>query len=82
MIDFSLMEASAHLTELKEILGKYKNINDYDIIDWKIKMEHIMAHLNKAYNIRNLTNEQLSNLSEEEVDNLSQTPNNLMYLIS
>jgi len=76
------MEASAHLSEVRKKIAKSNDIDKYALIDWQVDMGHIIAHLNKAYNVRNLTNEQLSNLSEEEVDNLSQTPNNLMYLIS
>lgn len=82
IINFNLMEASAHLEELKKKLEKYKNIDDYNLIDWQVNMEHIMAHLNKAYNVRKLPYERLVNLSDEDKQNLSQTPKNLLYLIS
>ena len=82
IINFNLMEASAHLEELKKKSEKYKNIDDFDLIDWEVNMEHIMAHLNKAYNVRKLSNVQLANLNDEDTQNLSQTPKDLLYLIS
>lgn len=77
VIQFELYEASIHLREFLDELSDGK-IGESDTPDLAIQLAHIMDHLCRAWNCKDLSSEGHADLSQVEFDRLSHTIPNFM----
>ncbi len=66
--------------QLKETIDKLKNQADYDVAEFQIEIQHLMVHINTAYNLRTWTKEQIENDYGNSFDELIKVPDD-NYLI-
>jgi hypothetical protein len=67
----NIIEAREQLQEIEESL---QNDTEYTEIEMRIDLEHAYHHLNYAWNIRNVSNQQIKNMTDEDFRNWSKYP--------
>jgi hypothetical protein len=77
LMTMNLGEAEIHL---KDILDKLKNKTNYDIGEFQIDIENMMAHVNIAYNISTWNKERIEKEYSSSFNELIKIPEN-KYLI-
>ncbi len=76
-VHFELAEAAYHLQELVAELRAGK-IDDRGEPAVSVQLGHILDHISRAWNCRDMTPEQTSKLSQEEFQRLSNTVPNFL----
>ncbi|MFA6305069.1 MAG: hypothetical protein WCV73_00690 [Patescibacteria group bacterium] len=66
--------------QLSEIIDKLKNQQDYDYTEFQIDIQHVIVHINTAYNIGTWSKEKLDKDYNDKFDELIRIPDD-KYLI-
>ncbi len=65
--------------QLKDIINNLKN-NDYDLTTFESDVEHMMQHINTAYNIRNWSKAQVDKDYNDKFNELIRVPSNNYFI--
>jgi len=77
LIVINLSEAKE---QLDEMIKKLKNQKEYDISDLQLDIQHVMMHINTAYNIKDWSAEQINEEYKKKFNHLIRVPED-KYLI-
>lgn len=77
LIIFNLGEAEL---QLKKILDKFKINKNYDVTEFQIDIQHMMIHINTAYNIRTWEKDKIEKDYSNSFDQIIKVPED-KYLI-
>ena len=76
-LDYDLQDASEELSKITELI--HPNV-EIDEEEFNVRMAHLYSHLNAAWNIRNLSSDDLESADEEQLELWKEFPRDLKPL--